>query len=387
MPYSYGKQSINEHDINAVLEVLRSDWLTQGPKVEEFENALCTKLGANHASAVSSGTAALHLTALALGWGKNDIIITSPITFLSSANCILYAGATPDFADIDPVTYTIDVNKLEDRIKSYRSQNKKIKAVIGVDFAGQPCDWQSLRALADEYDFQLVNDACHALGAKYKNQTNYGTRYADAVIYSFHPVKHITTGEGGAVLTDQKKLDQKIKRLRTHGITKDPEFMEKNDGVWYYEMHELGFNYRMTDLQSALGLSQLNRLDEFISKRYRVVTFYDTAFNPCDYMELPQTHSDTFHAWHLYPVQIDFDNRQLDKVKLFVELHKNHINLQVHYIPIHLQPYYRQRFGFQHGDYPVSERFYKQVVSLPIYPDLTVDDLEYIQTSLLSVLT
>ncbi len=387
MSYFYGKQSVNDDDVKAVLAALQSDWLTQGPHIERFERALCNTLGSKHATVVSSGTAALHLTALGLGWSDGDIVITSPISFLASANCILYAGATPDFCDIDPIWYTIDVNKLDDKLKSYRQKNKRVKAVVGVDFAGHPCDWKSLRALADQYEFQLVNDACHALGAVYCNQKNYGTTYADAVIYSFHPVKSITSGEGGAIVTDHRKLDDKVKLLRTHGVTKDSEKMEQHDGPWYYEMQELGFNYRITDLHCALGISQLSRLSEFIEKRNAVAAFYDAAFDPYDAIQVPQIHPDASHARHLYTLAIDFERLGVDKVKFFPESKSRNINLQVHYIPIHLQPFYRKKYGFKPGDFRESEAFYRRAVSLPIYPDLAQTDLEYITTRLLEILT
>ena len=255
--YSYGKQNIDKKDIKAVIDVLKSDWLTQGPKVKEFEKALCDKFGSKYASAVCNGTAALHLAGLALGWKQGDIVITSPITFLASANCILYSGATPDFVDIDSISYNIDVNKLEEKIKCYTQNGKNVKAVIGVDYAGHPCDWENLKSLSKKYKFQLVNDNCHALGATYKNNEKYVVKYADAVCQSFHPVKNFTTGEGGAVLTNNKEIDKRIKILRTHGVVKNnSEFRIQNSELkkipWYYEMQFLGFNYRITDFQCAL---------------------------------------------------------------------------------------------------------------------------------------
>lgn len=239
--FSYGHQTIDASDIKEVVKTLKDDWLTQGPTVHKFENALCKKFGSKYASVVSNGTAGLHLIALGLGWKKDDIVITTPITFLASANCAVYAGATPDFADIDESTYTIDPHKLEEKLKLYQQQNKKVKAVVAVDYAGNPCDWDALKNLQKLYGFQLVNDYCHALGAGYKNDFQYAPKYADAVNLSFHPVKHITTGEGGAILSNDELFDRKIKILRTHGITKDENILEKNDGPWYYEMHEVGF--------------------------------------------------------------------------------------------------------------------------------------------------
>ena len=261
---SYGKQSIDKSDIDSVLEVLNSDWLTQGPAVEKFEIDLKNYFGANYCCAVSNGTAALHLTALALGWGPGDVVITSPITFLATVNCISYVGATPDFADINPSSYTIDPNHLEEKVKLLLSKNKRVKAIIGVDYAGHACDWKALREISNKYDLQLVNDNCHALGATYLDDKQYAVKYADLVTQSYHPVKHITTGEGGVVLTNSSELDEIIRRLRTHGMTKDPNILEQNDGLWYYEMHEIGYNYRITDFQCALGSSQLKKLDNFV---------------------------------------------------------------------------------------------------------------------------
>ncbi len=380
--YSYGKQTIEQDDIDAVVEVLKSDWLTQGPKVLEFENVLSEKFKTKYVSAVTNGTAGLHLIGLALGWQKNDIIITSPITFIASANCILYNNAIPDFVDIDKNYYTIDVNKLEEKIKSYRGQGKNIKAVVAIDYAGQPCDWKSLRTLANKYEFQLVNDNCHALGAAYKNDFSYAVKFADAVNLSFHPVKHITTGEGGAVLTNIKELDKKIKFLRTHGVTKDENLMEKNEGSWYYEMIDIGFNYRITDMQSALGINQLKKLDSFIKKRREIAKLYDNVFSNEEKFIIPEVNDNVEHAYHLYPLQIKFEELEINRKEYFEKLKERNILLQVHYIPVHLQPFYRKNFGFKEGDFPVAEKFYQREVSIPIYPLLEDKDLEYIAENL-----
>jgi len=372
--YSYGKQLIDDNDIQTVIKVLKSELLTQGPTLKLFEDALCNKIGADYASVVSNGTAGLHLVGLALKWKKGDIILTSPITFLATANCILYSGATPDFVDIDKKSYTIDINKLEDKIRNYHSRNKKIKAVIPVDYAGYPCDWESLRFLADKYDFQLIDDACHALGAKYKDDAQYALKFADIAVYSFHPVKHITTGEGGAVLTNIQEIDERIKLLRTHGMEK------KTD--WYYEMHEPGFNYRITDIQCALGLSQLNKLDGFIQKRQVVAEFYDRVFGNDKRFIIPKKSMDIFHAYHLYPLQVNLDVLKINREEMLYRLKDKNIFCQIHYIPIHLQPYYQQNFGFKPGDFPVSENFYEQEISLPIYPQLVEEDLTYISKTI-----
>lgn len=376
--YSYGKQTIDEDDINAVVDALKSDWMTQGPTIQRFEKALSEKFGSEFASVAANGTACLHLIALGLGWKKDDIVITSPITFLASANCAIYAGAKVDFADIDSASYTIDPEKLEDKLKFYASQNKKVKAVVAVDYAGHPCDWDTLKTLKEKYNFQLVNDYCHALGAEYNNDIQYAAKYADAVNLSFHPVKHITTGEGGAVLTNDEILDKKIKTFRTHGMTKDETILEKNDGPWYYEMQDVGFNYRITDLQCALGISQLSKLDKFVERRREIAKYYDAIFSTNDYFSHPHVSGNVKHAYHLYPLQIKFERLKISKKEFFAILKKQRIIGQVHYIPVHLQPFYRKNFGFKPGDFPVAEKFYEQEISIPMYPALTNEDLEYI---------
>ena len=383
--YSYGKQCIDEDDIQAVLNILRTDWLTQGPTIDAFEKELCKKTNHRYATALANGTAALHLTALALGWSKEDIVLTSPISFVATANCIVYAGATPYFVDIDTCTYTLNINKLEDSIKSLKNNDKRVKAVIGVDYSGHPCDWENLRFLADKYDFQLVNDACHAFGALYKNRTDYLSQYADASILSFHPVKHITTGEGGAVLTNDKSIDEKIKRLRMHGLTKDKDLLIKNDGEWYYEMIELGYNYRITDIQCALGMSQLKKLDKFIERRQEIAHYYDQAFQNNEIFIVPKISSDVYSAYHLYPLQILFHRIFKAKNDLFKQLKSNNIHCQVHYIPIHLHPYYQKNYEFQYGDYPAAEKFYEQEISIPMYEALTEEDLVYITKKILEL--
>jgi len=376
--YSYGKQTIEQDDIDAVVEVLNGDWLTQGPYVKKFEDDLSEKFNAKYVSAVANGTAGLHLIALALEWKQGDIVITTPITFLASANCILYAGATPDFVDIDSVSYTMDVNKLEQKLKDYQIKGKKVKAVVAVDFAGHPCDWKKLRLLADKYSFQLVNDNCHALGAEIESNIGYACKFADIVNMSFHPVKHITTGEGGAVLTNDVELDKKIKILRTHGITKDEKYLTKNDGPWYYEMHELGFNYRITDFQCALGSSQLKKLKSFIKRRIEIASYYDEHLSNDERFIVPELSAGIKHAYHLYSLQIKFDELRISKKDFFEKMKENNIGLQVHYFPVHLQPYYKSNYGFAEGDYPMAESFYKNEVSLPIYPLLANDDVDYI---------
>ena len=384
---SYGKQSIDQDDIDSVVKVLKGDWLTQGPAVETFENHLQNYFGAKHTCAVANGTAALHLTGMALGWQPGDIVITTSITFLATANCIAYAGATPDFVDIDPVTYTIDPNLVEEKVKFYQSKGKKVKAIIGVDYAGHPCDWKSLRTIADKYDVQLVNDNCHALGASYFGDKQYAVKYADVVTQSYHPVKHITTGEGGAVLTNNSEIDEKVRCLRTHGMTKNPNQLKKNDGPWYYEMHDVGYNYRITDFQCALGSSQLTKLDHYIQKRRGIAKKYDESLSSVNSLKIPEAHNSVGHAYHLYPLQIDFEKLSLTKPDFFQKMKQAGINLQVHYIPVHLQPFYISNYGFTLGDYPISENFYEREISLPIYFILTQKEQNFVIESLLKVLT
>ncbi len=380
--YKYGKQYIDQNDVNSVVETLKSDWLTQGPKAQEFEETLKAKFGAEHCCAVANGTAALHLTALGLGWQPGDIIITTPITFLASSNCIVYSGATPDFVDIDPVSYTIDPNKLEEKVKTYHVDGKKVRAVVAVDYAGHPCDWEALQVIADKYELQLVDDNCHALGASYRGDTQFAVKYADAVIQSYHPVKHFTTGEGGAVLTNDLDLDERVRRLRTHGITKDPDLLGRNDGPWYYEMYELGYNYRITDFQCALGISQLNKLDDFVKRRREIASQYDEAFRQDNRFITPAVTEAVQHAYHLYPLQIKFAEIGLDRKELFDRVEDKGISLQVHYIPVHMQPYYRKNYGYEEGDFPAAVAFYEREVSIPMYPALDEEDVNTIISSI-----
>ena len=380
---SYGKQTIGQGDIDAVVDVLKGDWLTQGPAVEKFEKDLQNYFGAKNVCSVSNGTAALHLAGLALRWKTGDIVLTTPLTFLATANCIVYAGATPDFVDIDPNTYTLDPNLVEEKVKDYKFKGKNIKAIIGVDYAGHPCDWQALRGIADKYDLQLVNDNCHALGASYYGDKQYAVKYADIITQSYHPVKHFTTGEGGAVFANNSRLDEKIRRLRSHGMTKEPNLLKKNDGPWYYEMHEIGYNYRITDFQCALGSNQLKTLDLFVQKRRKIAKQYDELFSDFDKLKIPETHNSVHHSYHLYPLQIDFDKLPYDKKQFFKKMKEIGINFQVHYIPVPIQPFYQKNYGFKSGEFPVSESFYRKEVSLPIYPDLSTDNVSLVVNNIL----
>ena len=364
---NYGRQYINHSDIEAVIKVLKGNWITQGPQIKKFENALKFKFGAKYCTAVSNGTAALHLSGMALGWKKGDIVLTTPISFLATANSILYSGATPDFVDIDNSTYNIDVNKLEDKIIYLNSKSKRIVSVIATDYAGNPSDWDALKYISKKYDLRLVNDNCHSMGASYKNDIKYAIKYADIVTQSYHPVKHITTGEGGAIFTNNKTINQRVLRLRTHGVITGSKLMNSNHGPWYYEMHELGYNYRITDFQCALGLNQLKSLNKFIKRRREIARIYNSKLDDENIFTTPKVKKNCDHAYHLYPLQINFDRFKFSKKQLFRKLSKKKINLQVHYIPIHLQPFYRKNYGFKFGDFPVAEKFYKNEVSLPIY--------------------
>ncbi len=372
---SYGHQYISEEDIQAVVETLKSDYLTQGPKIGEFEKNFSEYLGCQYACMVSNGTAALHLCAMALGIKHGDKVITTPITFVASANGFRYQGAEIVFCDIDAKTYCLDLDKLEVILKA--SPKGTYKAVVPVDFAGYPIDEERLRKLADEYGFAIVVDACHAPGGSYIDSK--GTKqmvgnchYADLTCFSFHPVKHIATGEGGAVTTNRKDLYEKVALYRTHGITKNPDLLTQNDGGWYYEMQELGYNYRITEIQAALGISQLKRLDWSIQRRNEIAKKYDEAFAGTE-VKTPYRAENITHAFHLYIIQVEPAKRK----GLYDYLRANNIFSQVLYIPAHTMPYYRQ-FGWKHGDMPLAEDYYSQCLALPMFPTLTEEEQTWV---------
>ena len=358
---NYGRQYIDSDDVKAVLRVLKSDWLTQGPQIQKFENSLKAYFNSNYCTVLSSGTAALHLAVLTLGWNKEDIVITTPISFLATSNCILYCGATPSFVDIESKYFTIDVEKLEQKIKLFKKREKKIVGIIATDYAGHPCDWKSLRKIADRYGLKLINDNCHALGAQIDNDKGYAIKYADLVTHSYHPVKNITTGEGGSILTNNKYLDKKIKSLRSHGVDQNTK------NLWFYEMKDLGFNYRISDIQCTLGITQLKKINKFLKRRNEVAKMYNKAFSNDMRFKIPDMKKNYTHAYHLYPLQINFDILKISKKILFKKMREKKINLQVHYIPTHIQPYYKKNFNFKIGDFPIAEKFYNREVSLPIY--------------------
>ncbi len=383
--YSYGKQTIDDDDIAAVVEALKSDWLTQGPAVSSFENDLAKKFGAASAVAVSNGTAGLHLIGLALGWQRGDLILTTALTFIASANCALYCGADVDFVDIDPLTYNISTQLLEAKLKKLSREGRKVKAVVAVDFAGHPCEWEILGDLSTQYNFDLVNDACHAVGAKFNGIEICSAKFAKAVNLSFHPVKTLTTGEGGAILSNDAHFIAKVRTLRTHGIVRESEQMQRNDGPWFYEMQMLGYNYRITDFQCALGSSQLKKIDKFNKRRQEIAAYYNSNLDS-ELAALPQAASHVSHAYHLYPVQLKLEKFKSTKAEIFNAFRAEGLNLQVHYYPVPLHPYYRNRYGFSETDFPVAYDFYQRELSMPIYPLLTDEDLTEICTRFHNVL-
>lgn len=374
---NYGKQSIDKKDIQSVIKTLKSDFLTQGPRINEFETKIKNYIGAKYCCAVNSGTAALHLAILALNVRPKDIVLTTPITFLASANAILYAKAKPHFIDINPKDYCIDVNKLEKNLIKLKKRGKKIKAAIITDFAGQACDWKKLRKLSKKFNFKTINDNCHSLGSKYFSDTKYASKYADIVTHSFHPVKIITTGEGGSLSTNHKKFFEKATLLRSHGVFRSNKLKNKY-GNWFYKMKDLGYNYRISDINCALGISQFKKINKFIKKRKLIAKFYDREFKNSNNFITPRTNKNCEHSFHLYVLKINFKKLKITKRILFKKLLSLGINLQVHYIPIHLQDYYRKNFNFKFGQFPISETFYKNAISLPIFPNLTNKQLSYI---------
>ena len=365
---SYGKQSINQDDIDAVVDVLKSDFLTQGHKVVEFENDLSNYCEATYVKVVNNGTAALHLAYLAIGLERGDIVWTTPNTFVATANAALYCGATVDFVDIDPRTYNLSIDHLKGKLIQAKKDNKLPKLVVPVHFAGQSCEMKAIWELSKEYGFKVIEDACHALGGEYLNKKVGSCEYSDMAVFSFHPVKMITTGEGGAITTNNDQLNEKIELLRSHGITKDvTKFDNQSDGDWYYEQQALGFNYRLTDIQAALGISQLKRLDSFVERRREIVKQY---FDKLDNSVLPYQHPDTNSSWHLFVIQTE------DRKATYEQLKTQGIMTQVHYIPVTSQPFYNRK------KLKNSDDFYRHCLSLPIYADLTNEEQLRVVSSL-----
>ena len=370
----YGSQCITEEDADVVREAVLDDWITQGPRIDRFEERAANRFDADHAVAFSSGTTALHAAVAAAGVAEGSEAITSPITFAATANAILYNDGTPVFADIDPGTLTLDPDQVKQRI------TERTDALLAVDFAGHPCAYDELQKIAGEHNLTLIADACHAPGATYKG-TPVGS-LADMSVLSFHPVKHITTGEGGMVLTDNNEYATYLERFRHHGIVQeDSDLEQKNEGPWYYEQQELGHNFRITDIQCALGLRQLDRLDHFVEQRRDIAATYDRALHDLNGILLPSEAEDITHAYHIYPVQFDLDRCSTDRKTIFNAFRAENIGVQVHYIPVPLHPYYRDRFGYEEGDYPNAEHYYNRTITLPLFPAMTEQDVRDVLTA------
>ncbi len=382
----YGRQEITEADIAAVLQVLRSDYLTQGPRVPEFETAIAAHCGAEHAVAVNSATSALHIACQALGVGHGHRVWTSPITFVASANCALYCGASVDFVDIDPRTYNMSIEALETKLRLAQAQNRLPAVVIPVHFAGQPCDMKSIRSLAEIYGFKIIEDASHAVGARYvTGELVGGCQYSDITVFSFHPVKIITTAEGGMALTNNLTLASVMARLRSHGITRDQAQMRgASEGPWYYQQIELGWNYRMTELQAALGHSQLQRLEKMIKKRHELARRYEDQLDDLP-IDLPWQYPGVYSAYHLFVILIKLEEIQKSRLQIFEELLQEGIGVNVHYIPVYSQPYY-STMGFNPQDYPVSNSYYQRAISIPMYSSLTANSQSQVISALKKVL-
>tara|TARA_B100000959_G_C14907319_1_gene593564 strand:- start:61 stop:1224 length:1164 start_codon:yes stop_codon:yes gene_type:complete len=378
MKIGYGKQSINKKDVNEVIKSIKGKFITQGPKVHEFEKSLSKYFGSKYCCVVNNGTSALFLAGIAMKWKKNDVVLTTPLAFVASANSIIYNNATPDFVDINKKNLTIDLNLVEEKIKFYKKNGRKIKALIGVDFAGHPCDWPNLRYLANKHQFQLINDNCHALGAEIDNNHKYAIKYADIVTQSFHPVKNITTGEGGAVITNSKEYINKLYESRTHGIIKDNKPSNMINEPWSYDIENLGYNFRLTDFQCALGINQLKRIKGFINKRNIIAKFYDKNLNFNENIKIPFIEKNIKHAYHLYAAQFDFNKTKITKKQFYNKLNSKGINLMVHYVPIISFSYYKKNFKFKIKNYPNSINYYEKAFSLPIFTDLKKNQLEFI---------
>lgn len=372
----YGCQSIDQNDIDTVVDVLRSDYLTTGPKINEFESAFADFVKSEEAVAVSSGTGALHAAMFAIGVEEGDEVIVSPMTFAASANCVVYRGGTPVFADVDPDTLLLDPEQVKAKITS------RTKAIIAVDYTGQPCDYDVLQDIADRHCLVLIADACHALGATYKGRPV--GALADLSAFSFHPVKHITTGEGGMITTDSSELARRMRMFRNHGITADYRQREEQ-GLWFYEMVDLGYNYRLTDMQSALGLSQLSKLPTWIKRRREIAKCYDEAFGELDVVVPLSVRDDVSHAYHLYMIRLDLERLDVTRKEIFCALKAEGIGVNVHYIPVHLHPFYRDKFGTGPGMCPVAENAYDQLITLPLFPSMNKNDVHDVITAMRKV--
>lgn len=377
----YGQQDITTEDIDAVVSVLKSVHLTQGPNIPRFENAVLARVKAKYAFAVNSATSALHIACLALDLGPGDWLWTTPNTFVASANCALYCGAQVDFVDIDPKTYNLCPQNLEEKLIAAEKAGKLPKIVIPVHLTGQPCDMAAIHSLGEKYGFKIIEDASHAIGGKYKNEAIGNCRFSDITVFSFHPVKIITTAEGGMAVTNNSALATKLELLRSHGITRNPELMtQEMDGPWYYQQVALGFNYRMTDLQAALGVSQMTRLEQYVAKRHEIAERYNTLLADLP-ITLPWQHPDGYNAYHLYVIRLQLDKIQASHRQVFEALRAKDIMVNLHYIPVHTQPYY-QKMGFKLGDYPEAEQYYREAISIPMHPTLTLQEQDFVAQSI-----
>lgn len=368
----YGRQDISEKDIAEVVNTLKSDFITQGPKIGEFEQALCTLSTANYSIVVNSATSALHIACKALGVTKGDIVWTSPITFVASSNCALFLDATIDFVDIDEKTFNMSPEKLHEKLAIAKKKGTLPKVLIPVHMCGQSCEMEKIYNLSREYGFSIIEDASHAIGGQFHSQPVGSCKYADISVFSFHPVKIVTTGEGGACMTNSDKLARKLALYRSHGITRDNSLLENGDeGPWYYEQQTLGYNYRITDIQAALGISQLKRVSGIISKRNTLASTYHDILS--EFVQCPETHPKILSAFHLYVIQVDPNKRK----EIFIQLRNAEIGVNVHYFPVHLQPYYK-KMGFSKGDFPLAEDYYARALSIPMYPGLTENEQQYV---------
>jgi UDP-4-amino-4,6-dideoxy-N-acetyl-beta-L-altrosamine transaminase len=383
----YGRQDITQADIDAVVEVLRSDFITQGPVVPHFEQAVAGYCGVQHAVAANSATSALHIACLALGLGRGDWLWTSPATFVASANCALYCGARVDFVDIDPRTYNLSVERLAEKLAHAEKTGMLPKVVVPVHMCGQPCEMAGIHALSEQYGFKIVEDASHAIGGRYRNDPIGNCRYSDITVFSFHPVKIITTGEGGMALTNDGELADLMQRYRSHGITSSRDQMQPRPGdeIWNYQQIHLGYNYRMTDIAAALGLSQLTRVDEFVAQRHRIAERYDVALQDLP-LQLPWQHPDSYSSYHLYPIRVLSGLTRYTQRQVYDALQATGINVNLHYIPVYRQPYY-ESLGFTAGYCPEAEQYHKETISLPMFPTLAAEQQGYVIRTLTEVLS
>ena len=373
----YAKQDISDEDIDSVIEVLKSDFLTQGNKVPLFEDIISERVGAKYALAANSATSCLYLSCLSLGLSKEDILWTSPITYVASANCALYCGAEVDFVDIDPLTWNISVEILEEKLKTARKIKKVPKILVLVHLAGNPCDLKKVFDLSKEYGFSIIEDASHALGSKYSGEHIGSSVYSDISVFSFHPVKNITTGEGGMILTNNQKLSEKIHLYRSHGITRDTKKMiNKEEGLWYYEQLLLGFNFRMSDIHAALGISQMNSLDKFISKRNELSQIYTKELKGLP-LTIQRVRKEDLSAWHIFVIRLKLSELKLSRLEIYNSLINKGIGVNVHYIPVHLHPFYKN-LGFNKGDFPNSENYYDGAITIPMFTKLKKKEIKYV---------